>query len=133
MQSYNKAMKTAHKKTWAGLANARLLLRRYVARKIPSLVKFQKVVFSLSVICLFLFFLFHYLGHSKESLISVYVFILFWGLEKCLSWQLGYKIGIGPMVAIPSNADSKLRLFGLVWGLLFLNIGVFNLFKVIAT
>jgi hypothetical protein len=106
---------------------------RYVARKIPSLVKFRKVVFGLSVISLFLFFLLHYLGHSKESLISVYVFIFFWGIEKCLSWKLGYKIGIGPMVAIPSNADRKLRLLGLVWGLLFLSIGVFNLFKVVAT
>ena len=83
--------------------------------------------------CLILFFLFHYLGDNKEALISIYVFILFWGIDKCLSWQLGYKIGIGPMVAIPAKADSKLRFLGLIWGLLFLSIGIYNLFKVLAT
>ena len=37
------------------------------------------------------------------------------------------------MVAIQPNADSKLRFFGLIWGLLFLSIGIFNIFKVLAT
>jgi hypothetical protein len=34
--AFNKAIKTAHKNTWAGLANARLLLRRYVVKSIVS-------------------------------------------------------------------------------------------------
>ncbi len=96
-------------------------------------MKSQKFVFVISILCLLLFFLLGYFGHSKESLIVLYVFLITWGLEKCLSWQLGYKIGIGPMVAIPAKADNKLRVLGLIWGLFVASVGVFNLFQALAT
>ncbi|MCL1098187.1 hypothetical protein [Shewanella gelidii] len=107
--------------------------RRYVARKVQALIKLQKIIFSLSVLFLLLFFLFAYLERGNESLICVYLFIFLWGLEKCLSWKLGFKIGIGPMVAISQNANSKLRLFGLIWGIAFASFGMFKVFETIAT
>ena len=36
MASYNKAIKNRPQKTWAGLANARLLLQRYVSQGLPG-------------------------------------------------------------------------------------------------
>jgi hypothetical protein len=97
------------------------------------LVKLQKAIFILSVLFLILFFLFHYLELNNESLLCIYMFIFLWGAEKCAAWKLGYKIGIGPMVAIPENANSNLRFFGLIWGLMFAGFGIFNVFNALAT
>lgn len=97
------------------------------------LIKLQKHIFSLSFVCIILFFILHYLGYNKESLITIYLFLCVWGAEKCLSWQLGYKIGVAPMVTIPANANSQIMLLGLSWGVFVLALGIYNLFSVLAT
>lgn len=97
------------------------------------LLKLQKHIFALSFVCIILFFLLHYLGYVKESLISIYLFLSIWGLEKCLSWRLGYKIGVAPMITRPANANSQIRLLGLIWGVVISAFGAYNLFSVLAT
>lgn len=101
--------------------------------RLGVLLKLQKHVFALSFVLILLFFFFHYLGYNTESLISIYLFLSVWGIEKCISWQLGYKIGVAPMITIPANANRQIRLLGLSWGVVISILGFYNLFSVLAT
>jgi hypothetical protein len=43
-----KQLKIAHKKTWAGLANARLLLRRYTSKRPFYAIEPKRILITLS-------------------------------------------------------------------------------------
>jgi len=95
--------------------------------------KFKSVVFSLALLCIVLFFTFSYLDKNSESLISIYLFLTFWGIDKCLAWHLGEKIGIASMLAIPSDAHKSIRLLGLLIGLFLTFYGINHLFVEVST
>jgi hypothetical protein len=95
--------------------------------------KFKSVIFALALLCIVLFFTFHYLDKNSESLVSLYLFLTFWGLDKCLAWHLGEKIGIASMLAIPSDAHKNIRLLGLLIGLFLTFYGINHLFVQVST
>ncbi|MCL1037785.1 hypothetical protein L2750_11550 [Shewanella submarina] len=94
--------------------------------------KFKKVSFTAVLVSLAVTLVLH-LSDAQYALLSGYVFLILWSLDKVFLWYFNFDFGIASQLTIKKDAPKILRLAGLIFALFVLYIGTKGILELPAT
>lgn len=103
-----------------------VMLHRDMIEKIKK-VSLTTVLVSLAAMLVLL------LSDAQHALLSGYVFLILWSLDKVFLWYFNFDFGIASQLTIKKDAPKILRLAGLIFALFVLYIGAKGILELPAT
>ena len=95
--------------------------------------KIKKINFGVVLVALAIMFILLLGDVEYYGLLSVYVFMALWSLDKVFLWSFNFDFGIANQLEIKKDAPKIVRFIGLLFVLFVLYISLAGVFELVAT
>ena len=95
--------------------------------------KIKKINFGVVLVVLAIMFILLLGDVEYYGLLSVYVFMALWSLDKVFLWSFNFDFGIANQLEIKKDAPKIVRFIGLLFVLFVLYISLAGVFELVAT